>query len=507
MSRERLRELMKKHKESKNERIQKRNQDSDFERLTSVAPTPKPILTSTTEEPSNFKLALTQALTTPNVNRNPFTPLVMPDKLDKAVNGTPQVIPSTTTVMPTPKPQVVPSTSTVMPTPKPQVVPSTSTVMPTPKPQVVPSTSTVMPTPKPQVVPSTSTVMPTPKPQVVPASTTVLQTPKPQVVPASTTVLQTPKPQVVPASITVLQTPKPQVVPASITVIPTPKPQVVPASTTVMQTPKPQVVPVSSIIVPTPKPQVVPASSIIVPTPKPQVIPSTSTVLQTPKPQVVPSTSTVLQTPKPEINEDTNILEEILGKKSEAKSEAKSESKIEDTIKTTIEKMNIENKEDDTNAFKDMESKTDGKKEKVLNKNLWISLIKKSNCTALSSDVIDGCKDLCEEIIRELCEFLESEKEITVENVKMYIQSNLKNQLKDIPTDCVFPQNVFVKLATPIIETTGLTLRPECVYILQTYVEYVLIKMLNGAELVKDASKRKRVFAIDLLTCYQIYKM
>ena len=97
MSRERLRELMKKHKESKNERIQKRNQDSDFERLTTITPTPKPSFLTKTEEPSNFKLALSQALTTstPNLNRNPFTPLVMPDKLDKAINGTPQLIPIT----------------------------------------------------------------------------------------------------------------------------------------------------------------------------------------------------------------------------------------------------------------------------------------------------------------------------------------------------------------------------------------------------------------------------
>jgi hypothetical protein len=31
--------------------------------------------------------------------------------------------------------------------------------------------------------------------------------------------------------------------------------------------------------------------------------------------------------------------------------------------------------------------------------------------------------------------------------------------------------------------------------------------MLNGAELVREASKRKRVFATDLLISYQIHKM
>ena len=78
MSRERLRELMKKHKENRNERIQKRNTEITPQNL-ALSETP-PL-----NELSNFRTILQKALQdnqTPNLKRNPFTPLVMPDKLN-----------------------------------------------------------------------------------------------------------------------------------------------------------------------------------------------------------------------------------------------------------------------------------------------------------------------------------------------------------------------------------------------------------------------------------------
>ena len=353
MSRDRLRELMKKHKESRNERLQKRTSpELEVERFTTIAPTPKPT-------------NISSILSTPNVNinRNPFTPLVMPDKLDTIINGKKEEEKLTT-------PKLIPSTPVVQATP--QVIP------PTPKP-VVQAT--------PQVIP------PTPKP-VVQAT--------------------------------------PQVIP------PTPKP-VVQAT--------PQVIP------PTPKPVVQATPQVIPPTPKP-VVQAT--------PQVIPPTSVENQ----DVPQTNDIKEERLP----------------------------------------VEPVEDGK-EKSNYKTLWVKLIKKSNCTALSSDVIDGCRDLMEEIVKECCETLKDSKELDVQSVQVYIHSNIKNQVGEIDKDCVFPQNTFLKCIQHVLDTCGVTIRTDSVFVLQTFVEYLIVKMLNGAELVKEASKRKRVFATDLLISYQIYKM
>ena len=64
-----------------------------------------------------------------------------------------------------------------------------------------------------------------------------------------------------------------------------------------------------------------------------------------------------------------------------------------------------------------------------------------------------------------------------------------------------------MNMISEVLKSFGCTIRPECVYVLQTFVESLLVKMLNGAELVREASKRKRVFATDLLISYQIHKM
>ena len=347
MSRDRLRELMKKHKEGRNDRVQKRNVEnnlSDFERL-NIAPTPKPNIS----DPTNFRLVLQQALqdnNTPNLKRNPFTPLVMPDQLNSTINEEPVLLSSLDTnqqsVSQTPVPNLVPQTPQVLPTPKP-VVPQTPQVLPTPK-LVVPQT--------PQVVPQTPQVVPTPKP-VVPQTLQVVPTPKP-VFPQTPQVLPTPKP-VVPQTPQVLPTPKP-VVPQTPQVLPTPKP-VVPQTPQVLATSKP----------------VVPQTPQVVPTPKP-FIPQTPQVLPTPKAGL--KYSEILELNKDEVNKVIKV-----------------------------------EKEDESSAYKDIsnleqkvEQSVTVKKEKTNTKTMWINLIKKSNCQALSSDVIEGCKDLTEEIIKELCE-------------------------------------------------------------------------------------------------------
>ena len=157
------------------------------------------------------------------------------------------------------------------------------------------------------------------------------------------------------------------------------------------------------------------------------------------------------------------------------------------------------------------ELKTESKKEKniVNNKTLWVNLIKKSNCQALSSDVIEGCKDLTEEIVREICELVVSKgkKEIEVDDVKAYIEKNIKNKDTEIDKNCVFSPSAFLNNIENVLKSFECTISPETVFLLQTFVESLLVKMLNGAELVREASKRKRVFATDLLISYQIHKM
>jgi len=411
MSRDRLRELMKKHKESRNERLQKRTSpELEVERFTTIAPTPKPT-------------NISSILSTPNVNinRNPFTPLVMPDKLDTIINGkkeeekltTPKLIPSTPVVQATP--QVIPPTPKPVVQATPQVIPPTPVVQATP--QLIP------PTPKPVVQATPQVIPPTPKP-VVQAT--------PQLIPP------TPKP-VVQAT--------PQVIP------PTPKPVVQATPQVIPPTPKPVVQATPQVIPPTPKPVVQATPQVIPPTPKP-VVQAT--------PQVIPPTSVENQ----DVPQTNDIKEERLP----------------------------------------VEPVEDGK-EKSNYKTLWVKLIKKSNCTALSSDVIDGCRDLMEEIVKECCETLKDSKELDVQSVQVYIHSNIKNQVGEIDKDCVFPQNTFLKCIQHVLDTCGVTIRTDSVFVLQTFVEYLIVKMLNGAELVKEASKRKRVFATDLLISYQIYKM
>jgi hypothetical protein len=503
MSRDRLRELMKKHKEGRNDRVQKRNIEnniSEFEHL-NIAPTPKPNIS----DPANFRLVLQQALqdnNTPNLKRNPFTPLVMPDKLNSTINEESILLSSLDNNQESTSqtPQIPQTPQTIVPqTPKPVMIPQTpQTIVPqTPKPVMIPQTpQTVVPqTPKPVMVPQTpQTIVPQTSQTVVP------QTPKPIVPQTPQTVMipQTPKPIVpqTPQTVMVPQTPKPIVpqTPQTVMIPQTPQPVMIP------QTPKPIVPQTPQTVVPqTPKPIVPQTPQTVVPqTPKSVMVPQT-VVPQTPKPVMIPQTPqpVVTQTPKAGLKY-SEILELNKGE-----------------VKNEVEKVE-KKREDESSAYKDIsniESKTEQsisvKKEKTNNKTMWINLIKKSNCQALSSDVIEGCKDLTEEIIKELCENIvqKGKTDVSVEEIKEYIDKNIKNKETEISVECVFPPSIFMSMISDVLKSFGCSICPECVYVLQTFVESLLVKMLNGAELVREASKRKRVFATDLLISYQIHKM
>jgi hypothetical protein len=434
MSRERLRELMKKHKESRNERI---NQKKTNELNEVIGNNNNPSLSiNTPKPPSVFKLALHQTLfdnnnPTPNLTKNPFTPLVMPDKLNEAVNNES----STEETKQTEEEPILNKDSTSESQP-------TSSIAPTPsKPPMTESTPIIPQTPsKPPMTELTPTVPQTPS--VAPTPSRQLQTPV--VPPTPSKPLQTPVVEPTPSK--PLQTPVVPPTPSK----PLQTPVVPPTPSKPLQTP---------VVAPTPsKPLQTP---VVPPTPSkplqtPVVPPTPSKPLQTPV--VAPTPSRQLQTP---VVEQPQMVEQ----------------------------------------------------EKLDGKSMWVKLIKKSQCTALSSDVIEGCKDLIHEIIREMCEYLVSNgsNSLTVDMIHKYISVHFKKLQIDSQVtenaDLVFPQSNFYKFILPILNENKVVIKPEYLFVLQMYIEYIIVKILNGAEFVKDGAKRKRVIATDLLVAYQIYTM
>jgi hypothetical protein len=447
MSRERLRELIKKHKETRNERVSKRTTD---QLSNSINPVETPISNSIMATPkpdSNFKLALRNELfhmnPTPQLTKNPFTPLVMPDKLNEAVNSnnneesTESSTDSQITNLEEDS-QLESQTPNIQTPVVSQSIPQTPSVSQTPNIQ----TTSILQTPVPK----------TPARQPVP-QTPVTQTPARQLVP------QTPVPKT-PARQPVPQTPVPQ----------TPARQLVP------QTPVPQT-PARQLVPQTPVPQT-PARQPVPQTPVPQT-PARQLVPQTPVPQT-PARQPVPQTP----NIQSQSIPQIPAHQINSYKPMDTESKVPEE--------DIENLD---------------------NKSLWVKLIKRSQCTALSSDVIDGCKDLIREVIREMCEFVieNGQYELTSEIINKYISTHFKNlQINtqmNSNSDLVFPQSNFYKFIISILHDSKVSIKPEYLFVLQMYIEFIIVKMLNGAELVKEGSKRKRVFATDLLISYQIYRM
>jgi histone H3/H4 len=137
-----------------------------------------------------------------------------------------------------------------------------------------------------------------------------------------------------------------------------------------------------------------------------------------------------------------------------------------------------------------------------------IRLIRSSQLNSAGAELVDAVKELIVEFSKTVFEsVVDSQRIISASNLHKYMGTFIANEDKDLNNDVIISPVHFERLIRPIIEENKYILKRDTFFLLHLFVETVMIKVLQGSDMVADAAKRQRVSAKDVLVSYSIYMM
>lgn len=137
-----------------------------------------------------------------------------------------------------------------------------------------------------------------------------------------------------------------------------------------------------------------------------------------------------------------------------------------------------------------------------------IRLIRSSQLNSAGAELVDAVKELIVEFTKTIFEStVDPQRVISANNLHKYMATFVPNEDKDLNNDVVISPVHFERLIRPIIEENKYIVKRDTFFLLHLFVETVMIKVLQGSDMVADAAKRQRVSAKDVLVSYSIYMM
>ena len=137
-----------------------------------------------------------------------------------------------------------------------------------------------------------------------------------------------------------------------------------------------------------------------------------------------------------------------------------------------------------------------------------IRLIRSSQLNSAGAELVDAVKELIVEFTKTIFEStVDQQRIISASNLHKYMTTFVPNEDKDLNNDVVISPVHFERLIRPIVEENKYVVKRDTFFLLHLFVETVMIKVLQGSDMVADAAKRQRVSAKDVLVSYSIYMM
>jgi hypothetical protein len=137
-----------------------------------------------------------------------------------------------------------------------------------------------------------------------------------------------------------------------------------------------------------------------------------------------------------------------------------------------------------------------------------IRLIRSSQLNSAGAELVDAVKELIVEFTKTIFEStVDQQRIISASNLHKYMATFVPNEDKDLNNDVVISPVHFERLIRPIVEENKYVVKRDTFFLLHLFVETVMIKVLQGSDMVADAAKRQRVSAKDVLVSYSIYMM
>jgi len=137
----------------------------------------------------------------------------------------------------------------------------------------------------------------------------------------------------------------------------------------------------------------------------------------------------------------------------------------------------------------------------------FLKLIKNAGAESIASPVVDTIRDISLDFLNYMFDMLtESKTSIESGDIKHYMELYLED-FNELPETLYLNPQMFEKCISEICNQRKIKVKRDAVAITQEFLECVLTKIIKGAVLIAENSRRRRVSDSEVEISYQIYMM
>jgi hypothetical protein len=145
-----------------------------------------------------------------------------------------------------------------------------------------------------------------------------------------------------------------------------------------------------------------------------------------------------------------------------------------------------------------------------LPKRYILQTIKNRDVDTISADCVDEIKDILQNFTSHMFElFSEGDKVVIAErdDVKAYIGLFIEDEDKEMVNDIILPSKDIELAINNISDIYNVKIKKDVIYLVHMFLESILAKVIDGAKLINEMCKTKRLSGKEIKTAYKIYML
>ena len=145
-----------------------------------------------------------------------------------------------------------------------------------------------------------------------------------------------------------------------------------------------------------------------------------------------------------------------------------------------------------------------------LPKRYILQTIKNRDVDTISADCVDEIKDILQNFTSHMFElFSEGDKVVIAErdDVKAYIGLFIEDEDKEMVNDLILPSKDIELAINNISDIYNVKIKKDVVYLVHMFLESILAKVIDGAKMINEMCKTKRLSGKEIKTAYKIYML
>ena len=139
-----------------------------------------------------------------------------------------------------------------------------------------------------------------------------------------------------------------------------------------------------------------------------------------------------------------------------------------------------------------------------------LQIIKSKDVDSISADCVDEMKDILQDFTTHMFELFSDGDNIVIaerDDVKSYIALFIEDEDKEMVDELILSSKDIERAVMNIAEAYNVKIKKDVVYIVHTFLESILVKVITGAKMINELARTKRVSGKELRTAYKIYML